>query len=418
MPRLFYGWYVALAGAASNFLVLGLVMIGASVFVDPVREELGWSVSAIALGFSLRSFEQGLLAPVTGLVVDRLGARRMAFAGVAIVAAGLFCFGQSRELWHYYLASLLMSLGLSIGAGTAYPAAIMHWFEAKRGRAMGLLNSGNAAGWLVVPALALLIDAIGWRGAATAGAFAILAVGLGAALVVRDRPADVGASVDGAERGAEAPGQRTAGASGGGMGPREALGTPALYLLAIASAFAVAGLVTWTVFLVPHLRAVGFSLQEAALITGLYGPFQLVLRFAAGWFGDLLGRRRVFVASFAAQGAGLLIFANLSGDRLWLLPAYYLVYGFGHAAWLVLQMAIVADYFGVRRFATVRGLTSMLQMPITVAAPLAAGWSFDRTGSYRAVFTIYAAAALAGVVCMLLIRRPAWRDLPPPDAPP
>ena len=98
MPRLFYGWYVALAGAASNFLVLGLVMIGASVFVDPVREELGWSVSAIALGFSLRSFEQGLLAPVTGLVVDRLGARRMAFAGVAIVAAGLFCFGQSREL--------------------------------------------------------------------------------------------------------------------------------------------------------------------------------------------------------------------------------------------------------------------------------------------------------------------------------
>ena len=311
-----------------------------------------------------------------------------------------------------------MSLGLSIGAGTAYPAAIMHWFEAKRGRAMGLLNSGNAAGWLVVPALALLIDAIGWRGAATAGAFAILAVGLGAALVVRDRPADVGASVDGAERGAEAPGQRTAGASGGGMGPREALGTPALYLLAIASAFAVAGLVTWTVFLVPHLRAVGFSLQEAALITGLYGPFQLVLRFAAGWFGDLLGRRRVFVASFAAQGAGLLIFANLSGDRLWLLPAYYLVYGFGHAAWLVLQMAIVADYFGVRRFATVRGLTSMLQMPITVAAPLAAGWSFDRTGSYRAVFTIYAAAALAGVVCMLLIRRPAWRDLPPSDAPP
>ena len=42
MPRAFYGWYIALAGATSNFFVLGIVMIGASVFVDPIREEMGW----------------------------------------------------------------------------------------------------------------------------------------------------------------------------------------------------------------------------------------------------------------------------------------------------------------------------------------------------------------------------------------
>ena len=152
------------------------------------------------------------------------------------------------------------------------------------------------------------------------------------------------------------------------------------------------------------------EMRDAALITGGYGAFQLVLRFAAGWIGDAFGRRRVYIASFLAQGVGLLIFANLSPDRLWLVPFYYVIFGFGHAAWLVLQMPIIADYYGTRRFATVRGLTSMLQMPANVAAPLLAGWSFDQTGSYRTIFTIYAVAAASGAIWMLLIRRPSWAE--------
>ena len=170
-------------------------------------------------------------------------------------------------------------------------------------------------------------------------------------------------------------------------------------------------LIIWTIFLVPHLQAVGFSLRAAAIITGAYGACQLVLRVSAGWVGDRFGRRRVFTLSFAAMGIGFLAFTNVSPDRLWLLPIYYLCFGFGHAAWLVLQMAVIADYFGTRRFATVRGLVSMLQMPMNVAAPLIAGWSFDVTGSYHTVFTVFAFGTFAGMAAVMLIRRPAWSDL-------
>lgn len=409
MPRLFYGWYIAIAGSVNNFLVLGFVMIGASIFIEPIRDELGWSVAAIAFGFSLRSFEQGLLAPLTGMVIDTVGARRMAFAGAVFIPAGLLLFAQSQELWHYYLASLVMSFGLSIGSGSAFPAAIMKWFEAKRGRATGVLNAGNAAAWFAAPVLALLVESVGWRSTVTLGAIAIFIAGMVSAYVVRDRPEDLGMTIDGATARRS---QASLRISEGGLSAAEALRTPALYLLAVASALGVAVLIIWTIFLVPHLQATGFSLREAALITGLYGACQLMLRVSAGWVGDRFGRRRVFTLSFAAMGIGFLAFANVSPDRLWLLPIYYLSFGFGHAAWLVLQMAVIADYFGTRRFATVRGLVSMLQMPMNVAAPLIAGWSFDTTGSYHTVFTVFAFGTFAGMIAVMLIRRPAWADLP------
>ena len=142
----------------------------------------------------------------------------------------------------------------------------------------------------------------------------------------------------------------------------------ALYLLAIASASAVAGLVVWTVFLVPRLQNVGFSLRDAALITGGMGRFSWCCGSLRAGSVTRWGGRRVYVASFLAQGVGLLIFANLSTDRPWLVPFYYVIFGFGHAAFLVLQMPLIADYYGTRRFATVRGLTSMLQMPANVVA--------------------------------------------------
>lgn len=47
LGTLFYGWYIVGAGAATNFLVIGVVTFSFGVFIEPMREELGWSVAAI-----------------------------------------------------------------------------------------------------------------------------------------------------------------------------------------------------------------------------------------------------------------------------------------------------------------------------------------------------------------------------------
>ncbi len=404
---LFWGWYVALAGAASNFLVIGVATFGFGVFVTPMREELGWSVAAISAGVSLRSFEQGLLAPATGVLVDRLGPRTMAVCGLLTLVAGLLLFSQARSLPMFYAASLVIALGQSLASFPPFSARLMAWFVRKRGRAMGVLNTGNGAGYLAAPLLALMLGAVGWRSTLVISAAVILAIGLPLTALLRDLPEDRGLLPDG-ERPVQGVAPRSTAQTG--MTAREALHTPAFYLLVLATA-SNGTVGAWIVLQIPHLQNVGFSLETAALLSGLYGVVQLGLRVSIGWIGDVLGRRRMYIASFVLQGIGMVIFAQLTSSRLWLLPLYYLTFAVGQAGWVVLGQTMVADYFGVARFATLRGFASTLQTPVGVAAPVIAGLMFDHTGSYALIFTIYGVLAASGAIWVLLIRRPLWADI-------
>ncbi len=406
---LFYGWYIVAAGAGTNFVVIGLVTFSFGVFIEPMQRELGWSVAAISLGVSLRSFEQGLLAPITGVLVDRLGPRRMAMVGIVVLTFGLLLFSQARTLPVYYVASIVMAFGQGLGSLTPFSAALMFWFDRKRGRAMGLLNTGNGAGYLITPVVAALITLVGWRETLIISAVAVFVVGIPLAAVLRDRPEPYGYAPDGAE---PRPHERGRLPAPSGMSVAEGLRVPTFYLLAVSTALSGGMIISWIVHQVPHLRNVGFSLGEAALIAGVYGAFQLVLRPLVGIAGDRFGRLRLYALAFYAQGVGLVIFANLTPDRLWLLPFYYATFAFGNSAWIVLQMTLIADYFGTKRFATLRGLSSTLNMPVGVGAPFLAGFVFDQTGSYREIFMIYAAFAAFGGVLIALIRRPFYADLP------
>lgn len=267
---------------------------------------------------------------------------------------------------------------------------------------------GNGAGYLVAPILAYLVTAVGWRPTLLISAAVIAIVGLPLTQLLKDRPDDRGLLPDGDE---PIPGAQARSHTGASV--REALHSPAFYLLVMATA-ANATQGAWIVHQIPHLENVGFSTQTAALISGVYGLVQISLRFGIGWLGDLIGRRQMYAASFVLQGVGLIVFAHLSASRIWMLPIYFAVFATGHAAWVVFQQTMVADYFGVRRFATLRGFAGALQTPVGVIAPFLAGWMFDRHGNYELIFTIYGLIATTGAIWVMLIRRPLWVD-PEPD---
>ncbi|MSQ35935.1 MAG: MFS transporter [Dehalococcoidia bacterium] len=398
---------IAGSGAVGNFLTAGISVWSFGIFIAPLREELGWSTAVIALGFSIRSFEQGLMAPVTGLMVDRFGPRKMAVTGAIVLAIGILMFSQAHSKGMYYGASVVMALGQSVGSFVAYSAALMRWFRRYRGRAMGVLNAGNGAGYALVLPLSWLITAVGWRETLVISAIVLLVVTVPIALLLRDDPTELGLGPDGVSLTAQ---EIAVPVAASGMSVHDAVRTPMFYLLALAGALNGAAILGWIVHQIPHLKAEGFSTGEAASVGVAYAVCQIAFRPASGFLGDRIGRKRLFVIAFALQGVGMVVFALISSERVWLLPVYFMTFAFGQAAWVVMQLAVVADYFGPRRVATINGLIGAAQMPAGVLSPVLAGLYFDRTGSYVPVFIVFGVLAMVAAFAVSLIRRPPWPD--------
>ena len=409
--NLFYGWYIVAAGALSISIV-GTTTVGFSLFVIPLRDELGWSVTTISIGYSIRSFEQGLLSPFTGYFLDRFGPRRMAMIGACTVAFGLALFSQIQEVWQYYLVSLTVAFGQSLGAGgTPFTLAVMQWFSRKRGRAAGFMNLGNGSTYLWVPLIAILLGAFGWRHTLLILSGIVLILGLPLAMVLRGGPERYGYLPDGDSPAPDEPSASNEAPANApepiaGMSVREALGTRAFYFLMLAAAASGATFNAWNVHLVPHLTNEGFSTKTASTIVAGVGLFGLGTRVAIGWFGDRLGRRNIYMVAFAFLGLAYTIFAFLRPDRLWLLPLFFVTITTGIAGFSVHGQTVLADYFGTRRFGTIRGLNGTLRMPFGIGLPILAGWLFDHYGNYHLAFVLIAATASTGLLWVLLAGRP------------
>lgn len=417
---IYYGWYIVGAGAISNLLTVGITVWGFGLFIEQFRTEFGWSVKAIALGYSLRSLETGVLSPVTGYLVDRLGPRRSSVIGAVLMAASFFVFARVDSLPMYYAGSAIMALGQSIGGISSFTRAIMVWFYTKRGQAMGVMFMGNAVGYFTPIVMASLMAAAGWRETLVISGIIFLVAGVPLALLVRDRPEDMGFLPDGLPlpegalpgKGAATQRRSSRPASESGMEVKEVLRVPAFYLMLMTGA--VEGLAhgPWSTFNFPHLQTAGFSMKEAGYIVAGYGLCQIPLRYGIGVLADRVGRRRMYTYHYLVWAMGQLCFAFVSPARLWLVPVYWVVQGVAHAANIAGRDSLVADYFGTKRFATIRGLRQSMLLPISILSPLMVGAMFDRWGNYQMAFTLLAMAGATGAIWLSLIRRPLWHQLP------
>ena len=124
-PRAFYGWYITGAGAMNNFVLSAITFWGFGVFVHPLREEFGWSSALVAAGFSIRSFQQGFLAPFVGVLMGATYLVVGVAAGVEIAAGlpGVLVILALAALIALAFGSIGAFLALRTGSGEAVPHA-------------------------------------------------------------------------------------------------------------------------------------------------------------------------------------------------------------------------------------------------------------------------------------------------------
>jgi MFS family permease len=82
------------------------------------------------------------------------------------------------------------------------------------------------------------------------------------------------------------------------------------------------------------------------------------------------------------------------------------VYSLAYGGLAALQEPIRADYFGIKAFATIQGVSRTVTTVGTFMGPVLAGFCYDVTKSYAIAFGIFAAVSLVSTLLMFLARRP------------
>ena len=200
--KLHYAWVVA----AVTFIVLLLTAGGRAapgILIVPLENEFHWARSTISFAIGVNLLLYGLIGPFAGALIDRFGVRRTMAAALAVTAAGVALTPAMRQSWQLILLWGVV-VGTSCGVIGSFLAAFIaaRWFRVRQGLVVGVLTAANAAGQLIfLPTMAGLATTAVWRVMSLLLAASVAAFVPLMALLMRDRPEDLGLAPYGADRG-------------------------------------------------------------------------------------------------------------------------------------------------------------------------------------------------------------------------
>ena len=87
---IFHGWWLVVAGVLLLTIMSISVFRGMGVLLVVLQKEFQWSRTQISVGGLFSRVEGAALGPLEGLLIDKLGSRRMILIGYSIMALGFF----------------------------------------------------------------------------------------------------------------------------------------------------------------------------------------------------------------------------------------------------------------------------------------------------------------------------------------
>jgi len=386
MTGLTRGWGPVISLGVMTCTCYGAAFYAYGILIDPIHNELGWSLTFLGSVFAGAQLLTGFGASIAGRLLDRWGGK-LIFNIQALASVLLFAGSWTSSPLVF---AILVSSALGIMAATGF----YHVSTAIAGR-VGPADPAKSITVLTVigafcspiylPAGALLINSAGWRVAVRVFAVLALLGALQAAYFARN-----GAS------------EETHGPSPNAFKAlRAAIHRPAVRRMLLAYAFAGFSFSTLLVYQVPIMIDQGLALSTAAAVAGFRG------------FCQLFGRVGV-IAALAKQEAsralriGYVMAASGSlfilGGNVALGVVYGLLVGASLGASTPLQAIHAQDTFEPEDLGLLMGLQHSVFALAGAAGPIAAGVIADLADSQSPTVWMTACSLLAAA--MLLQGKP------------
>ena len=393
-----------LASFVVAFYVAGTIFYGFTAFIEPLADEFGWSYTQISLAASLRGLEMGLLAPLVGILVDRFGSRKLLLSGVLILGLGNIMLGFTQSLVMFYGAFFLIAFGAGGCTSVVTMTAVANWFDKNIGKAMGLTASGFGASGLIIPLIVWMIAAFGWRTTVIVLGIGMWIIGVPAAIVLRNKPEE------------EDDEQPEAGVEGGsrlsrrqtqvkGFRYRDMLKEKPFLFVNLAEMIRLIALMAVVTHIMPYLSTLDFSRASAGLMAAAIPVLSITGRFGFGWLGDSFEKKYMMAISYSLMALGMLALCYVQYPGVIYVFLFLFSDGFGGIT--VLRGALFREYYGKYNIGKLLGIMMGFAACGGIIGPTAAGWMFDRTGSYYSVWLAFSALIVVAMILILGIESKA-----------
>lgn len=425
----FYGWVIVAVSTLSIVCSIPGQTAGVGVFTDYLIEALGTSRSHLAIAYLIGTITSGLILPIAGKLLDRIGVRLMSVLSSVGLGISLLVLSQVGRI-NAALSSLVSWAAMPVAVGAfafllirffgqgnmtmVGRVAMGKWFNHWRGIATAIAGVPIAFGFNAAPwILNKLIQAAGWRQACW-----ILAGGIGIGMALlgglffRERPEDCGLVMDGKAVDPKNTQKNDIYIVHKQFTRSEAIRTVSFWAFSL-------GLATHSLIITAiafHITDIGAEMgktHDQALKMFLFSSFiSIPTRFLISYFVDntALRLRWVLLSMAATIGSytfGLMYFDTTAG--LWITT---ICFGMSGGIFGVLLNVAFPRYFGRDHLGAISGLNMSILVIASAIGPTLFSLVKDHLGSYRSA----AATVLilpAAVLLLSFFTRNPQRSLKP-----
>lgn len=411
--KLFYGWYIVIVAFFGHFMATGMAFYIFNAFINPLCETRNWSRTEINAAPSIGFLISILATFALGFVIKRFGTKWLMTIGAIVAGLSFAVLGMVHNIWLFYLVFAFISLGAAAISGIVANTMVSNWFVLKRGKALGIANSGISFSGVFLPYAAMII--IVKTNIETA--FLIIGLMLSilapvAWLVVREYPESYGLRPDGIQQ--QEGKERQDGSVYSQSRLTEENGEPEWTLARlirvgafwkIGIAYGLVAMCAGSIMfqLAPRFIEIGFDRRQAMLMLALTALLGTCGKYVWGILCDYFEARRVVALSMVLTAMGVL-FGLFSDSRLALM-LFIICFGFSMGGTMSTHPIITADLFGRDSFAAVYKFL-FLFMALETIGFIIMGLSFDFTGSYNTAFIFYIVTCTIAAGLVISIKRP------------
>ncbi len=415
-PQSFYGWKLVAALWLLDFLNMGLPLYGGAVINTYMLKQITMERSTYGLGFTLLNLFVGLPSTLVAATILKWSLRTTFVIGSTMILLGtLWMSFFASQPWHYLLGfGVIIATGISFGTLVPVTTAVTRWFHRYRGRAMSIpLGASGFAGFVGAPLINKILAANGgnWRQAWQIVAGIMIASAIVAVLFVKERPEDLGQTVDGAPAAAHTSQRPAAGAlvTKSLWTPSQVYKTTAYWLIVVGGLACQFPFFFFTAHWILHLRQHGITAADAAWAMGLFTMGGIGGRLLGGLLMDVMPARFAFMSGLCCYFLGSFLAMKIDSGGFRVAVAAAMLYGIGFGWTFICMNTVTAHYFGPAAFPKINGMVLLLTGVIGSPAGVIGGRLFDRFGSYTPAFELNIVVSAIGIVVLAFATMPQHR---------